>query len=93
MYDLARVPSAFYICRHLYIYFRVLNPYVYLGPGVYTSPAFIWINTVCTAVLCTHSHITHSLLSIASVCLNNNLVTQLTFLPDHHQHGHTDVLH
>ena len=28
------------------IYFRVLNPCVYLGPGVYMSPAFIEIITV-----------------------------------------------
>ena len=28
------------------IYFRVLNPCVYLGPGIYMSPAFIQINMV-----------------------------------------------
>ena len=31
---------------YMSIYFRVLNPCVYLGPGVYISPAFIWINMV-----------------------------------------------
>ena len=31
--------------RHLFT-FRVLNPCVYLGPGVYMNPVFIQINTV-----------------------------------------------
>ena len=45
-----------FLTRHLYepfphfiqgpIYFRVLSPCIYLGPGIYMSPAFIWINTV-----------------------------------------------
>ena len=37
--------------RHLFTFFRVLNPCVYLGPGVYMSPAFIWINTIIQCLM------------------------------------------
>ena len=51
--------SAFYI--GVYIYFRALNPCVYLSPGVYMSPAFIQINMVYFwwyqyTNMCTNSH-------------------------------------
>ena len=75
--------SVFYIGVCL---LRVLNPCVYLGPGVYISPTFIRINTVHTykySYICTYVSIhtyTHTCTNICTHIFLTHTNTKLCFI-------------
>ena len=58
---------------HLCIYFRVLNPCIYLSPLIHMSPAFIWIKTIFK-ILHTRAKNSNKLHQVVSTCMTYTII-------------------